>query len=318
MSSHLRTGPLLILLAASLGGTAGTAQAFAPAGADAVSVGATRIVFGGLMLLAYAALRGELRALSGLRGTRHAVPLLLAAATVVAAYQLCFFSALARTGVAVGTIVTMGSAPVFTGLLTWLTRGGRPAARWYVATVPAVAGCALLTLGGARVGVDVPGILLALAAGLGYAAYVIISSRMIAATGSVPATMGVVFGGSALVLLPVLVSSHPMWLATPSGALIGTHLAVVTTLIGYLLYGCGLRTTAPPTVATLSLAEPAVATLLGLLVLGERLSATGVAGLALTGASMVVLAVPARRALSRGPSSSPLPGRLRGGSSRGT
>lgn len=295
VSAHFRTGPLFILLAASLGGTAGTAQAFAPAGADAVSVGATRIAFGGLMLLAYAAVRGELRALTGLRGTRRAVPLLLAGASVVAVYQLCFFSALARTGVAVGTIVTMGSAPVFTGLLAWPACGGRPAARWYVATAPAVAGCALLTLGGARVGVDVAGVLLGLAAGLGYAAYVLISSRMIAATGSVPATMGVVFGGSALILLPVLVWSRPTWLATPDGALVGAHLAVVTTLIGYLLYGRGLRTTPAPTVATLSLAEPAVATLLGLMVLGERLDATGIAGLTLTGASMAVLVVPVRR-----------------------
>lgn len=303
MSTPFRTGPLLVVLAAALGGTAGTAQAFAPAGAGPVSVGATRIVFGGVALFAYAALRGELRTLAGLRRAPVLVPL---SATVVAAYQLCFFSAVARTGVAVGTIVTIGSAPVFTGLLAWLTGGGRPRGPWYAATVLAVGGGALLTLGGARAGVDAFGVLLGLAAGFGYAVYVVVSSRMIAATGSVPAVMGVLFGGGAVVLTPVLLWSGPGWLATPSGALVGAHLAVVTTFAGYLLYGRGLRTTPAAAAATLSLAEPAVATLLGLLVLGERLDAAGAAGLALTGASMAVLAVPVprsvRRAFSRVPS----------------
>jgi len=281
-----------VLLAAALGGTAGTAQAFAPLGAGPVSVGATRIVFGGFALFAYAWLRGELPALAV---ARRRVPYLLLSAPVVAAYQLCFFAALARTGVAVGTIVTIGSAPVFTGLLARLTGGGRPARTWYAATAFAIAGCALLTLGGARAGVDTGGVLLALAAGLGYAVYVIVSSRAIAATGSVSAVMGVLFGGSAVVLLPVLMLSHPAWLATPSGALVGVHLAVVTTVLGYLLYGRGLRTTPAASAATLSLAEPAVATLLSLLVLGERLGVTGGAGLALVGAALAVLAVPVRR-----------------------
>lgn len=306
MSSHadvqnvtpVRTsaGPLLVLLAASLWGTTGTAQAFAPAAAGPVSVGAARIVFGGFALLAFAALRGELPALGGLwrRLGRRAPYLLVLGAAGVAAYQLCFFSAVARTGVAVGTIVTIGSAPVFTGLLVWLTRGGRPAARWFAATVVAVTGCAILTLGGRHAGVEIGGVFLGLASGLGYAAYAIVSAAMIRVTGSVPAVMGALFGGGAVALLPVLVLSHPGWLATPSGALVAAHLAVVTTAVAYLLYGRALRTTPVATSATLALMEPAVATVLGLVVLGEHLGATGVVGLVLVGVALAVLAVPSR------------------------
>lgn len=305
MSSHVQdvtpartaAGPLLVLLAASLWGTTGTAQAFAPAGATPVSVGSARIVFGGLLLLAYAWLRGELPALAVARRAlgRRGPYLLVLGAAGVAAYQLCFFSAVARTGVAVGTVVTIGSAPVFTGLLVWLTHGGRPAGRWFAATAVAVAGCASLTLGGRHAGAEIGGVLLALASGLGYAAYAIVSAKLIRLTGSVAAVMGALFGGGAVVLLPVLALSHPGWLATPSGALVAAHLAVVTTAAGYLLYGRALRTTPVATSATLALMEPAVATVLGLLVLDEHLGVTGIAGLALVATALVALAVPARR-----------------------
>lgn len=290
-------GPLLVLLAASLWGTTGTAQAFAPAGAEPVSVGSARIVFGGFVLLAYAAVRGELRALAVARRRlgRSAPYLLVLGAAGVAAYQLCFFSAVARTGVAVGTIVTIGSAPVFTGLLVWLTRGGRPSGIWFVATAVAVTGGAILTLGGEHAGVELGGVLLGLAAGLGYGAYAIVSSRMIRATGSVAAVMGVLFGGGAVVLTPVLALSHPAWLATAPGALVAAHLAIVTTAIGYLVYGRALRTTPVATSATLALMEPAVATVLGLVVLGEHLGASGVTGLVLVVVALAVLAVPSRK-----------------------
>ena len=44
----------------------------------------------------------------------------------VAAYQLAFFAAVADTGVAVGTIVALGSAPAITGALEWLVRAPPP------------------------------------------------------------------------------------------------------------------------------------------------------------------------------------------------
>jgi len=69
---------------------------------------------------------------------------------------------------------------------------------------------------------------------------------------------------------------------------------VVTTVVAYLLYGRGLRTVPAPVAVTLGLAEPLVAALLGLVVLGERLTAATAVGLVLVGAALVTLAVPSR------------------------
>nr|BFE85683.1 hypothetical protein GCM10020093_082840 [Planobispora longispora] len=74
----------------------------------------------------------------------------MAAAAGVAAYQLCYFAAVSRTGVAIGTVVAIGSGPIFTGLLSWLADRVAPTRRWAGATAAAVAGCAVLTGGAAR------------------------------------------------------------------------------------------------------------------------------------------------------------------------
>ena len=65
---------------------------------------------------------------------------------------------------------------------------------------------------------------------------------------------------------------------------------MLTTALAYLLYARALRTTAVTTATTLGLAEPAVAAVLGLAVLSEHLTATGLAGLRVLAISLVIAA----------------------------
>jgi DME family drug/metabolite transporter len=81
---------------------------------------------------------------------------------------------------------------------------------------------------------------------------------------------------------------------------VALYLGAVTTTLGYVLYARGLRTTSVPTATTLTMAEPVVAALLGLIVLNERLSAVALAGLGLIGISLLLL-VPRRKARSAAP-----------------
>src|SRR3954465_1812792 len=99
---------LQVLLAPLCFGTTGTAQALGPENLSPAGVGAARILVGGALLVAIA---------GGLpRLPRGPLPV---AAGGVAAYQLCFFAAVADTGVAVGTIVALGSAPATAGAFEW-------------------------------------------------------------------------------------------------------------------------------------------------------------------------------------------------------
>jgi drug/metabolite transporter, DME family len=284
-----------VLAAAAMWGSTGTAAHFAPAGATSASIGAARIALGGVLLLATgvrtASGRREVARLlaAGDRPWRVRAVIGLAAAAV-AGYQVCFFTAVRETGVAVGTVVAIGSAPVLTGLLSRLAGGPPLGRRWAMATGAAVAGCVVLVTGGRAAGVRPEGVLLALAAGLCYAVYAVAAARLIARGSPETAVMGLLFGGAAVLLAPVLAVSPDGWVVTARGLAVIGYLGVVTTAVAYLLYGRGLRTLAAPVAVTLGLAEPAVAALLGLAVLGERVSGAAVAGLILVGLALVGLA----------------------------
>jgi drug/metabolite transporter, DME family len=243
-----------------------------------------------VIALATAQRRRAVRALLS-AGASARVALLLAAAAV-GAYQVCFFAAVRMTGVAIGTVVAIGSAPVFTGALTRLTGGPRLGPRWMLATAAAVAGCTVLVMAGKAAGADPAGITLALAAGLCYAIYAVAAARLISAGSPETAVMGLLFGGGAVLLAPVLAVSSPGWVLSPRGLAVVGYLGVVTTAAAYLLYGRGLRRLSAPVAVTLGLAEPVVAAMLGLVVLGERLTPVGLLGLVLVGLALATLVVP--------------------------
>jgi drug/metabolite transporter, DME family len=293
-------GAAAVLAGAAASGTAGTAAHFAPGGASSVSVGAVRIVLGGAVLSGLAVgHRGSRRDLLALlrSGTASRVGLALGMVGI-SGYQLCFFSAVRLTGVAVGTVVAVGSGPVLTGLVSRLAGGGPLTIRWMIATAGAVCGCALLVASGSAAGVSLAGVGLALVAGLCYAVYAVSAARLISRGTGERVVMGALLGGAAVLLAPVLAASSPGWLATARGLTVALYLGLIT-VVGYLLVGRGLRTVPAPVAVTLGLAEPLVAALLGVLVLGERLTATATAGLILVGLALAVLAVPARSAGAR-------------------
>lgn len=117
----LQRGYGLVFAAAVLWGATGAAQAFAPQGAQPQVVGAARLAIGGLVLMGIAASRGALRS-----NRKLPLAVTIAAAMCMAFYQPFFFSAVSRTGVAVGALTAIGSAPILAGVLGYLLRGERP------------------------------------------------------------------------------------------------------------------------------------------------------------------------------------------------
>jgi DME family drug/metabolite transporter len=278
---------LQVLLAAVCFGTTGTAQALGP-DASSVTVGAVRVVVGAVLLLL------AQRLVAREAGGRWSRGPLVAGAVGVAAYQLCFFAAVKDTGVAVGTVVALGSAPALAGLGGWLLDRTRPDRAWAAATGLACGGVALLALAGGGSEVSAPGVALAVGAGAAYATFTLASKRLLDAAHGVEPVMAALFGGGAILLLPVLVLGDVSWAATPGGVAMALWLGAVPTAVAYLLFARGLRHLPANEVATLTLGEPVTAALLGAVVLGERPGAGALAGIALILAGLAVLALPRR------------------------
>ncbi|KQQ49520.1 DMT family transporter [Plantibacter sp. Leaf314] len=301
------------ILAAVCFGTTGTVHALLPIEVGSVAFGAARIVFGGVLLVVVWAVvarratvtRSDSPSAARPRVTTLARPALIAAIVLgtvgVAAYQPFFFLGAERNGVAIGTLTALGSAPAITGLLEWAIQRRRPSARWFLATVVAAAGVAVLSgLTGGVGEVTVDGLLASVGAGASYALYTLCSKALIDHGWSPLGTMAALFGSAAVVSLPVLLATEIAWIATVPGALAVAWLALVNTLAGYLLFGYALGGLPASRVATLTLFEPMTATLLGILLLGESFGPTTVVGAALLLAGLAILVTPARRSRRAG------------------
>ena len=283
--------------AAALWGTTGTAQALGPDSSDPASVGAARVALGALVLALLAWRAGALPSREGshARGLLARTPapvLIVLGGLTVATYQAFFFQGVARAGVAVGTVVALGVAPLATGLLGLLL-GERVTRRWALATAGAIVGVLLLVAGSAGDGgrLDLVGIAAALGAGVSYAGYTIAARALMVQGWPGLRVMAWFFALRALFLAPALALGDLGWLATTSGVLMVLWLGIAATGLSYVLFQHGLGSLPASTVATLSLAEPVTATLLGVLVLREHLTGLTTLGIAVVVASLSVMAL---------------------------
>jgi DME family drug/metabolite transporter len=277
-------GCLLLVMASILWGTTGTAQALAPPGAQPFAVGAVRVLLGSVVLMVLAWCRGSFRnAKSWPKGWA------LAAAAGVCAYQLFFFSSVEKTGVAVGTVVTLGTSTVAAGLLTlWADR--KPlGSRWILATFLAVGGLILLAAWPTAKPFQFLGVSLAAGAGCSYAGLTFANKRLLAHL-KPDAAMAAVFCFAALLFLPFLPFLDFKWIEEPRGMAVAAHLGFITLGLAYFLYSRGLTQVTVATAVTVSLAEPATASLLGFTVLGERLPLASDIGLLLVFLGLLLVA----------------------------
>lgn len=289
---------LALVLASLLWGTTGVTATLFPDDVGALAIGAATMGIGGALLFATAP-RMSTRVLRDAIARRW----VLVGALGVLVYPLAFYSGMSLVGVTVGNVVALGSGPVFAALLEWRLERARLESRWLASTVLAVAGILLLALGrqeggdaGAAPALAAPGIALGLLAGLAYALYTYASSRAIRAGHPSRGVVGGMFGVGALPLLGVLAVVGAPLLQSATSIGLTAYLALGPMFLAYLLFGIGLRSVRSSVATTITLLEPVVATVLAVLVVGERLAVVGWVGFALVLGGLSLLITARRRA----------------------
>ncbi|MFF5792373.1 DMT family transporter [Paeniglutamicibacter sp. NPDC012692] len=280
-----------ITVTSILWGTTGTAATFAP-DAGPLAIGAAALGVGGILqaLIAIPAL------LANRARLRANLPLVAVGAVAVAIYPLAFYSSMHLAGVALGTVVSLASAPLASGVLEWFVQR-TPLGRWWmVAAGLGIIGSVLLCLskmaaGPEDAGNTIAGMALGLVAGATYACYSWCARRLMDRGVGRSASMGAVFGAGGVLLLPVLFLTGAPLIATPQAFAVAAYMALVPMFLGYVLFGYGLARLGASTATTITLSEPAVAAILAVVIVGETLSPAGWSGLAIIGAALVVLAV---------------------------
>ncbi|MCR2810733.1 MULTISPECIES: DMT family transporter [unclassified Microbacterium] len=286
-----------VLAAALLFGTTGTSMALGPENTTPLSVGAVRLVIGGtgLAAIAFVLARRHARR-SPARPPRFGVrPLALMGLTgfCLALYQPLFFLGTERNGVAVGTVVALGSAPILAGLLEWALTRRVPGGTWIIATALATVGVVLLGFGGeagATTGTDPLGLIGSVGAGATFAVIANVQRRLLDQGWDAFTVVGSMGAGSAVLSALVLPFVDLRWLATTPGVVMALWLGIATISIAYVLFTWGLGGLTAATAATLTLGEPLTASVLGITVLGERLSVLAIAGLIVLAVGLALLA----------------------------
>ncbi len=273
-------GVASVVVAVSLIGTIGTA---AELGADPLSgfaTGAWRGVIGAAGLMVVSTLRGQ-------APWRYRLPVrwVLLGGLGVAFSQLLFFEALARTGVAVGTLVAIGVGPLMAGLMDWLTYRQQPDGRWLVGMALALAGVALLSGGAAEVVWS--GVALAALAGCGIPCQGFAMQQLSRDRPLVTAVATIMTAGS-VVMLPTALRSWNHAFDSIESASTVFYLGLVTVTVAHSLWGAGLKRLSLSVAIVVGMLEPAVASTLAMTVLSEPATVALLVGICLVIAGVAV------------------------------
>ncbi|WP_410540159.1 DMT family transporter [Streptomyces sp. KL2] len=298
-------GLLYLVVAGVAWGTAGAAAALLYRASDLgpIALSFWRYVGGIALLLAFLPLRRSAR--SGRSGRaapaapeprRRRVGRIVATGLGLTLFQTAYFAAVQATGLAVGTVVTLGAGPVLIALGARLTMGERLGRGGLAAVAGALAGLTVLCLGGDETTVRPLGVGLALLSASGYAAITLLTRWMgrNGAGGDPYSTTTWAFGVGAVCLLPLGLAEGllPHAAEDPLRVLILlAYTAAVPTALAYALYFAGAAVVRSATASVIMLIEPVSAAVIAVVLLGERLTAATVVGTALLLAAVTGLAI---------------------------
>ncbi len=200
---------------------------------------------------------------------------------MTATYQVCYFAAIARIGVAAATLTTLCTAPVFVALLASVWLQERLTPRVILSGCFAVAGTALLVgLEPDAIGLQsgrLIGILLSLGSAFSYAMMTLCSRALSGRYHPLqPLTIG--FSISAIALLPFAIMSGFVVEYPSIGWGLLVYLGLIPTALAYLLYFNGIRHTTATAASIATLLEPLTSTILAWWIFGEQLGSLGLVG----------------------------------------
>ncbi|MBC7002677.1 EamA family transporter [Photobacterium sp. BZF1] len=276
-------GIISILFASTLWGTTGTVASLAPE-ISSLAIGAFSMGGGGLLqaFIARKHLRSGFRQISRHKGK------LVVSAIALAIYPLVFYSSMRFAGVAIGTVISIATAPFFTVMLECLfSKEKTVSKKWLTSFLVGTAGILLLVFSESSSSshfdsnLRLIGIILGLVAGMSYAIYSWVAKTMIDEGVPSQAALGSIFGIGALMLLPTLLITGDNLLSSTTNVMVIGYMALIPMGLGYIAYGFGLRFVTASSATLMTLFEPVVAAGLAVLIVGESIPVLGWCGIGL-------------------------------------
>jgi inner membrane transporter RhtA len=215
-------------------------------------------------VLLVAIFRGRALALPRASGTG-----VVALGVVLAAMNACFFEAIARVPLGVASTIE------FTGPLLVAVCGSR---RPREVAFALLAGLGVALLGSPSAGIDTVGAAFAFGSAACWATYIVLAKRLVGGAEPLPVLTFTLAVAAVVLTAPAL--------STAGGALwdghvlaVGVAVAALASAVPYLLELLALRLVSAATFSILLSLEPAIAALIGLVILGQALGAVEIAAM---------------------------------------
>lgn len=199
---------------------------------------------------------------------------------------VCWAEARVDSGLA-ATLLAV--TPLIVVLLEWLVYGGaRPSPRTWVGLAAGLGGVAILV--GPRASTELPAIAALLVAAASWAFGALHTRHAAsAASGAMSSATQMIAGGLLLAGTGLALGEAPPAHVSLEAVLALAYLVIFGSIVGFGAYTYLARRVDPSAAATHSFVNPAIAVLLGWLVLGETLDATAAIGAALVVASVAAI-----------------------------
>lgn len=228
------------------------------------------------------------------RYTKQDIVPILVGGTGAALFFPLFILAFQLTGVGVAAVVSIGVAPIFVGLIAWIALKQPPGKQWAIGTLIAVTGVVALNWPSGNNTVSILGVAFAMAAALGYSLQAtgmgMISKRHTPFQCVAPMfTIGTIFQA------PLSYGKDFSFLQDPVLLIGAFYGGIVTVALAYAFFIFGIARIGAATAVTVGLMEPLTASILGVVLLGEMVSAIGIAGSALILTGLVVVSRPPKQ-----------------------
>lgn len=268
-------GILAVILASVLWGTTGTAATFAPS-LSPLLIGSLAMGIGGILQCTLA--------ISKIIKDRHLLTkhfgFLIVGAIAVMIYPLAFYSSMRLSGVTIGTVVSIGSAPILSAIIEYISSDFRLTKQWLMGASCGILGIILLAFSENNSTTNqydhiTIGILLGLIAGFTYALYSWSARQLMLKGIATKLAMGATFGCGGILLIPVMLLTGSALFDSLTNMAVCVYMALIPMFLGYLFYGYGLSKISASSAITISLLEPVIAAILAMLIIGEQMSLVG-------------------------------------------
>ncbi|WP_434740797.1 DMT family transporter [Micromonospora sp. SH-82] len=318
MPSSVGRGILYICVAAIAWGTGGAAAAllYDTSGLGPVAVSFWRFAGGVLLLAAVHLVVRRRAAVAPVRGRWRQI---VTTGVGLAVYQTAYFAAVGYAGLAVATVVTLGSGPVLIAVGSRFLMAERLGRAGTVTVVMALAGLVLLVGGGSTGTGSAPmlGLACALLSATGYAGVTLLN-RKLGRDGSNGSPRSTALGGFAVgmvCLFPLALVEGLLPTSGDPGTVLGllAYLGFAPTALAYSLFFAGLATVRATTASVIALVEPVTAAVIAVLLLHERLTVTATAGSVILLGAVVALTLGERRVAAPPTGTQPRPAPARSG-----